>query len=91
MEFAIACIPSLVLGFLLWRADKRYDEAVASHLAEHHDWAVERRELLTRIQVPERAKVMDMPEPTDEQLYVDFDDDEAINTYREEKFAGRVH
>jgi hypothetical protein len=58
------------------------------HHADRREWREERKELLTRIQVPERAPLMDIPEPTGEMLYVPYDDDEAWNNYRKEREAG---
>lgn len=57
---------------------------------EREKWAGERAELISRIQTPEVAKVLDMPEPTDEPTYLPFDDDEAWREYRDDRFAGRV-
>lgn len=62
----------------------------AEHLAEREAWRVERRELLNRIQAPERAPIETFPEPSDEPLYVPPLDDGAWEAYVEQRKEGRV-
>jgi hypothetical protein len=72
-------IPTLILAFLLGRADRRADEAEQAWrlerlgLIEHADQ--EKRHLMDRIQAPERA-VIESYEPQI-MTAVGFDDDEA--------------
>jgi hypothetical protein len=72
-------IPTLILAFLLWRADKRADEAEQAWrlerlgLIEHADQ--EKRHLMDRIQAPERA-VLESYEP-EILTAIPFDDDKA--------------
>lgn len=83
-----ALIAVAVLGFLLWRETRRTDDLLEAHSAERADWqaardeeraewGAERRQLLNRIQQPERAVYEDF-EPSLEKPYVPFDDDEAF-------------
>jgi hypothetical protein len=67
-------IPTLILAFLLWRADKRADEAEQA-------WRLERIGLMNRIQAPERA-VIESYEPQI-MTAVPFDDDEAYHDEQE--------
>ena len=68
--------PIAVLAYLLWRADRRYEDAQAAHAAERKEWGTERRQLLNRIQQPEKAVYEDF-EPSLEKAYVGHDDDDA--------------
>lgn len=70
MEFLVGLIPTAILGYLLWRADRRMDLALK-------EWQLERTALLQRIQAPEIAVVQDFQPANLEQSYVPFDDDEA--------------
>jgi hypothetical protein len=72
----ILLAPIAFLGYLLWRADRRYDRL-------QEVFEAERRELLQRIQAPERAVLKDF-EPSDRIQYVPFDDDEAWRANQEE-------
>lgn len=83
--------PTAILGFLLWRADKRLDARDATFAAEREAWREERAELNTRLQAPERAATMNLPEPSEEPLYIDPDDDEAWQQYRDDRLAGLVN
>ena len=71
---ALLLIPTAILGYLLWRADRRYEDAEARHAAERGEWGAERRQLLNRIQQPEKAVYEDF-EPSLEKAYVGHDDD----------------
>jgi len=79
----ILLVPIGFLGYLLWRADRRYDQ-----LRETFD--AERRALLTRIQAPELAPTLDTPEPSMEPLYVSPEVDSEWNDYIEDRRAGIV-
>lgn len=72
-----------ILGYLLWRSDKRLDEAQAA-------WRLERTGLLTRIQNPGIIPPHEAPEPTGEALHVGLDDDEAYAEYQEDRANGLV-
>ena len=67
-------LPIAILGFLLWEAQRRHDEAEKA-------WRAERAGLLNRIQAPEieLAKQFEAPE---EPAYVGWDDDEAFADYK---------
>lgn len=67
---ALYLIPTCLTVFLLIREQRRHDE-------EKRAWRLERVGLLTRIQAPELAATLAAPEPSDEPLYVPFDDDAA--------------
>jgi hypothetical protein len=67
---AFLLIPIAILGFLLWRADRRLDVALAA-------WNEERTALLQRIQAPELATLPEIPE--DSPRHVPFDDDRAFH------------
>jgi hypothetical protein len=84
MTEALLLIPTAILGYLLWRADRRFDEAEKA-------WRLERTGLLTRIQAPELAATLagDI-EPSDEPLYVPYEDDAAWQQFAERKAAGEV-
>lgn len=91
-------VPTLILGYLLWRegrdrATERAEwaherqELLAGAEAERKgliDAAErERRSLLNRIQAPDKAVIEDF-EPSDIKQYVPFDDDEAWAANQEE-------
>ena len=82
-------VPFLILGYLHWRETQRTNELLDTLVSERHDseaardteraeWGKERRQLLNRIQQPEKAVYEDF-EPTLEKAYVGFDDDIEFN------------
>jgi hypothetical protein len=74
-------IPTLILAFLLWRAERRSDEEQKAWrlerlgLIEHGDQ--EKRHLMDRIQAPERA-VLESYESPEMVQAVGFDNDEEF-------------
>lgn len=64
-----------------WGAERR--ELVDAHAAERQAWAEERRDLNNRIQIPEAAPFMDVPDESGEKQYIPFDDDDAFLTAEE--------
>lgn len=81
MTDPLSLIPTAVLAYFLWRADRQHDEAERA-------WRLERVGLLNRIQgatyePPE-------PEPSGAALYIAPDDDEAYNEYVEQRETGEV-
>jgi len=63
----------------------------AAWAEERHEWQLERRELLNRIQAPETAAYQAAGEPSEEPLYVPFDDDSAHDQYVEQRANGNVN
>ena len=87
----IELLPSLLIAvaaFVLFhkQADAHI-QAIRDLNAAH---AAERAELLTRIQAPELAPTLTPTEPSDEPLYVPFDDDEAYTEYAKSRAAGEL-
>ena len=83
MIVLVALVPTLILGLLLWRTEKRYDEAEKA-------WRLERTGLLTRIQNPGIIPPQELPEPTGDQIHVPLDDDDAYAKYVEDRELGLV-
>lgn len=67
---ALALIPVVILGLLLWQ-EKR------DNRVREKEWALERGALLQRIQAPEKALIEDFVPQTLE-AGLPFDDDEAF-------------
>lgn len=82
----VALIALVALGLQEWRS-KRQE---AQYAQERRDWAAERVSLLNRIQAPEIARYESQEEPSEEPLYVPFDDDGAHDDYIERRLAGEV-
>lgn len=74
------------------KALERILEAERARFAEERAaWQEERRSLLNRIQAPEVAAYEASGEPSEEPLYVPYDDDEAHNDYVRERLTGKVN
>lgn len=78
---ALLLTPSLLLAFLLWQANRRYDTREEKFDDERSEWTAERGSLLNRIQAPEVevAKQFEVTEPA----YLEWDNDADFNRYRE--------
>jgi hypothetical protein len=76
-------IPICVLSFLLYW-EKR-DRA-----AERLEHKAERISLLNRIQDPQVEVARSAPDPSDEPVYVPFEDDRAHDTYIDQRANGEV-
>lgn len=71
----------------MWISRAVWDEIVA----EREAWRKERSELLARIQAPEVATQYLDAEPSDEPLYIPYDNDAAHDQYVEDRAAGLVN
>lgn len=67
------------------------EQLIEAHRQERESWADERRVLLNRIQAPQVAAYEATGEPSDEPLYVPYDDDAAYADYVEARMAGEVN
>ena len=87
----IELLPPLLIAvaafWLFHRQEQAHLQAILTLTAE---FKAERSELLTRIQAPELAPTLAAAEPSDELLYVPFDDDAAHEDYLERRAAGEV-
>lgn len=87
----IELLPSLLIAvaaFVLFHKQANVHIQAIRDLNEAH--AAERAELLTRIQAPELAPTLAATEPSDELLYVPYDDDTAHNEYMEQRASGEI-
>lgn len=67
-----------------------YQRLADLYASEREERREERRTLLNRIQAPQLAAYEASGEPSEEPLYVPYDDDAAHDKYVEERLAGRV-
>jgi hypothetical protein len=91
VEFALVIGWALSWIGFLWFCDRKEGQMAAERERVDAAHAEERRKLLNRLMAPETAAYEATGEPSEEPLYVPFEDDVAHEEYVERRMAGELN